>query len=112
MSRRIRFSIALSALLLGLTLVLPADSAAAETYRFDATSLEVRNLIGTVTVESGGSDFEVEVNLRGADASRLKVETDDGRSATLAVRFPVEETSRFVYPELGSRSTTTFNIPF
>lgn len=51
---------------------------------------EIWNLAGHVSVEAGsGSDVEVEVRRRGADAERLRIETGplDGR-ATLRVIFP------------------------
>lgn len=73
-----------------------------ETFRFDAESLSVANLIGAVTVEGhDGSGFEVLVEVRGSDAAadRVEFETDDGRRARLTVHFPDED--RFVYPELG-----------
>lgn len=73
-----------------------------ETFRFDAESLRVSNLIGAVDVEGhDGDGFEVLVEIRGADAAAdlVEFETDEGRRARLAVRFPDED--RFVYPELG-----------
>lgn len=78
-----------------------------------ASNLTVYNVIGEVQVRgSSGSDFEVRVNVRGADASpdRVHVEVKEGDRAELAVVFPLDEVSSFVYPRLGKDSRTTFSM--
>ena len=76
-----------------------------------ADRLELDNLIGKVSVVGhSGADFEVEVRAQGRDATRdnLTVETREGSRAGVAIRFPRED--RFVYPRLGARSKTRFDL--
>ena len=80
----------------------------------DAEHLVLVNLIGEVVVEGhGGSEFEVEVRVRGDDADRdlIQVDLDRGRTAELVIEFPVERESHFVYPRMGRRSNTSFQVP-
>ena len=61
-----------------------------------ADTLTLNNLIGEVVVEGhGGSGFEVEISVQGADADPELIEVDlqDGSNATLSVYFPVDQTS-------------------
>lgn len=94
----------------------PASPAAAdfdEHATFDGSSLKIVNLIGTVQVEGhNGSDFEVDVHVRGRDATpqQVTVETHNGNEAELVVRFPIDSVDRFVYPELGN-SRTKLRVP-
>ena len=78
-----------------------------ESYRFDADSLSISNLIGKVQISRAtGDDFEVEVSVRGADGTRENVRLDEdtrGSRARLAVRFPVDDERRYVYPEFSRR---------
>ncbi len=101
------------ALLLTLASTLPAAADFEERATFDSSSLKIVNLIGTVQVEGhNGSAFEVDVQVRGRDATRqqVTVETRDGSEAELVIRFPVDEVDRFIYPELGN-SRTKLNLP-
>jgi hypothetical protein len=80
---------------------------------FDAGELRINNLIGEIRVEGhGGGSFEVEVNVRGRDASpeRMEIRADKGARATLSVVFPLNEERNYVYPKLGSRSKTSFTV--
>ena len=78
-----------------------------ESYRFDAESLTVSSLIGKVDIGAAtGSQFEVEVFVRGADGvpGNIKLEESTrGSRARLAVEFPVDEERRYVYPEFSRR---------
>ena len=78
-----------------------------ESYRFDAESLTVSSLIGKVDIgPATGSQFEVEVSVRGADGvpGNIKLEESTrGSRARLAVEFPVDEERRYVYPEFSRR---------
>ena len=90
----------------------PAAEKAAEQHRsFEAKRLELRNLVGRVTVTGNrGAAFEVTVKPGGKDAAsgvpELVVE-EHGDRAELTLRFP--EAKRFVYPALGSGTTTSFD---
>jgi len=95
--------------------LLSATAAAGEfTESFDlrADELKVINLIGEVLLEpADGDDFEVQVRVRGSDASRehIEFELDEGSDATLRVVFPLDNERRYVYPALGrGKSTLTF----
>ena len=98
----------------GLALVLvasalPAAEREAERHSFRADRLHVRNLIGQVSVEGhAGPGFEVEVRFGGADHTpdRLRVDTRDGRDASVEIVFPIEESRRYVYPRLGGGETS------
>ena len=84
-----------------------------EQLSISASSLRLANLIGEIRVEGHrGSDFEIEIHVRGEDASRdrIRIETKEGRDAEVAILFPIDEETRYVYPELGSNSRTTFRI--
>jgi len=103
------------ALSLAMALVLAAGTVQAdefdETFTFDAPLLRVSNLIGEIKIEGhAGSGFEVVAQVRGADASadEIQFETDTGKDAMLEVVFPDED--RFVYPRMGARSRSTFNM--
>ena len=78
-----------------------------ESYRFDAESLTVSSLIGKVDIgPATGSQFEVEVSVRGADGvpGNIKLEESTrGSRSRLAVEFPVDEERRYVYPEFSRR---------
>lgn len=100
--------------LLGLLLLLfvaPARADYSQEFHFDAQELRVTNLIGEITVEGhDGSGFEVEVHVRGEDATdgTVTFEREDGRESDFHIVFPVDEEDRYVYPEMGRRSRTTF----
>ena len=88
-------------------LAVPAFGEFDESYRFDADSLSVSSLIGKVDIgPATGSQFEVEVAVRGADGTRENIRLDQskrGSRARLAVEFPVDEERRYVYPEFSRR---------
>jgi len=86
-------------------------SAQAETTTFDAKSLLIVNLIGEIEVVGhSGDKFEVETQILGEDADQVELETEEGRSALLLVKFPLDEERDYVYPKLGRRSRTSFSI--
>lgn len=99
-----------AAVLLGASLI-GAATADAQTDRRTLSGRDVRvsNLVGTVTVESGGAgDVTVEVTRRGSDASRLSIDVGSvGGVQTLRVVFPEDD---IIYPELGRRSSSTFSV--
>jgi hypothetical protein len=67
------------------------------------------NLIGEIRVEAaGGSQFEIDVALRGRDGGPSVAHFDqaDGADAYLSIQFPVEKERAYVYPALGNGSTS------
>ena len=88
-----------------------AAAAGAQTERRTLTGNEVRiyDLVGSVTVESGTvSDVTVEVTMRGADASKLRIEAGTDRGVpSLGIVFPDDD---IIYPELGRSSNWTFSM--
>lgn len=88
-------------------LAVPAFGEFDESHRFDADSLTVSSLIGKIEIgPAAGSQFEVEVSVRGRDGTRDNIRLDQdtrGSRARLAVEFPVEEERRYVYPEFSRR---------
>ncbi len=100
-----------------LTGMLPADGALAgefeKRFTLDGNELTLANLIGEITLErAGGSQFEVEVFVRGDDADEDLIEftVDEGRVCKLAIEFPIEDERRYVYPELGRNSNCTITV--
>jgi hypothetical protein len=84
-----------------------------ESFTFDSEELRISNLVGEVRVEGhDGSDFEVVVNVQGSDAERDLIEFDveEGRHATLAIIFPVDEEEDYVYPRWGHNSRSQFRL--
>jgi len=99
----------LSGVLLLITLAVPAHAGFDLQQTAAADRLIVRNLIGEISVLGhNGRDFEIEVSVQGGDASRDSVRIDfiEGSAATLNIVFPLDDSMSFVYPELGSGSTT------
>jgi lia operon protein LiaG len=84
-----------------------------ETMRVDGDDLQLVNLIGEVQMVRGsGDEYEIEINVRGADASRdvITIERTGGRDNVVRVVFPVDTEKSFVYPKMGrSKSTISFN---
>jgi hypothetical protein len=113
--RRVQLSAVPIAAALAILTLLSSGTAYADfskEFSFDSKELSVGNLIGEVTVEASTSGkFEVVVDVRGEDATeeRINFETDEGSEATLFVGFPVDESRRYVYPEMG-RGKTNFNF--
>ena len=108
---RFRFCLVLPLILVLLSV--PALAGVEKQHSFSGDNLTVTNLIGTIRVEGhGGSDFEVHVSIEGdaAAADLIRVETREGADAGLAVVFPIEQHTRYVYPELGSSSKTTLSL--
>jgi hypothetical protein len=79
------------------------------TASISADKFVLRNLIGRIEIEGHrGSAFEVEIQVRGADASpdRVTFESDEGAEAELRIVFPLDESRSYVYPRLGSGKST------
>jgi hypothetical protein len=84
-----------------------------ETVKVEARELVVVDLVGHVeVVQGGGNQYEVEVNVKGRDASRDDIDVvveEKGSTTYVRVMFPTEDERRFVYPALG-RGKTTINF--
>ena len=92
-------------LLVGLT----AQAEFSETFSLSGDRLIVSNLIGEVRVESGGSEFQVRVDVKGRDADRddIDIDTREGGTSELMVILP--RSSDYVYPGMGRGSRTTLS---
>ena len=107
-----------TALLLAVLLaVLPAGSVLAgefqREFQFDAKELALSNLIAAIEIAGGsGDEFRVEVNVRGEDAEEglLEFVTQEGSKSSLAVKYPTDKHDRYVYPPMGSSSSTSFTF--
>jgi hypothetical protein len=95
---------------------LPGQPAAAGEFTKQVTlhgkDLLLTDLIGEIDLEqAGGDDFEVEVRVRGKDASAelIDIKVEEGRQAKLMIQFPVEDERRYVYPRMGRGSKTTIS---
>ncbi len=94
-------------LILAGAFVLAAGPLAAQgsRYSLSGSDVAVYNIAGEVRVEPGsGASVVAEVSLRGAGASRLRVDESSGR---LVVAYPSD---RIVYAPLGRHSETTLHI--
>ena len=95
----------------GFSGVFQTRPAAAEPVRHTIPGDEVRiyNLVGNVEIVPGtGPSVIAEVDLQGADASRLRIEKGKIRGyETLRVIYPGD---RIHVPEYGSRTTTTMRV--
>jgi hypothetical protein len=72
------------------------------------------NLVGEIRVEAGtGTEFEIDVAVRGRDAGPNLVRFDqaDGPDAHLFVQYPLKEARTLAYPELGRGSNSSFAAP-
>ncbi len=102
-------------LTLALSLLTVAAATAGDldpTFHIDAKNLAINNLVGEVTVTgTAGDEFVVQARVRGDDAEPGLIDfvLDEGRKSSLNVVFPVDQTHKFVYPELGRGSSTTFS---
>jgi hypothetical protein len=89
-----------------------AETGSAQTFTFDKTELEIRNLIGQIVISGhDGSSFEVEVTFHGedaADGALTVLREEDGDRGQLAVQFPSDRV-KYVYPRLGKNSSTSFS---
>jgi hypothetical protein len=82
-------------------LALPAQAALEETRTFSTDHFTLTNQIGEVRVEGhSGSQFEVVVQIQGADAREGMIRLEAGDDA-LEIVFP-EDQDDFVYPALGT----------
>ena len=81
-------------------------------FTFDGKELLVSNMIGAIKVKEGSSDaFRVLVSVRGEDASEDLLEfivQEDG--SALAIKFPLDDHSKYVYPALGRNSSTSIHF--
>jgi hypothetical protein len=103
----------------GLCVALASWSLVAEAAEFDrnftyqAKRVTVSNLIGSIRVEKAtGTETQVEVHVRGADADAkwIQFDTDDsGTRAGLTIGFPLDQHDQYVYPKLGSGSRSSFS---
>jgi hypothetical protein len=112
MSIRIPLRAAAAAVAFTLTaVVIPAslEAQASGTFRVQGDRVEIYNIAGAVTVQSGsGSAVVVDIDARGADADELNVETGPiGRAETLRVIYPDD---RIVYPGRRGRGRTQFRV--
>ena len=109
--RTFKLGTALVALLMVAVLGGPARAEFSERLSFEGRELIVHNLIGEIKVKGGGGSFDVLVNVQGRDGTpeNIEVLADDGGTGKLTIRYPKGQ-SRFVYPRLGSRSSTSFSI--
>ena len=81
-------------------------------FTFDSSELRLANLIGQVEVKAAsGDEFRITVRVLGEDATeeRVQFEEGGGRRAELAILFPIDESNRYVYPQMGSNSRTKFS---
>jgi hypothetical protein len=83
-------------------------------FSINGDRLVLVNLVGEVKVEPAtGSSFEVDVAVRGKDATADLVRFDqaDGADAHLCVQFPLGKEDKFVYPGIGHFSDSSFEAP-
>lgn len=102
--------------LLFLLTLLAATAQAAEfqkEFSFDAKELLVSNMIGRVELVPGEGDaIVVSVFVRGRDAAEelLEFVVEEGSQSALAIKFPLDDHTKYVYPELGAHSSTTIHF--
>lgn len=100
--------------LLPMLLLLLAGLARAQerSFVFEGESLQVSNLIGQVQVRpTTGDQIRVSVKMGGQDAQAdlLQYKTKQGDHSELHIIFPTKKHKKYVYPELGDHSRTSFN---
>ena len=81
-------------------------------FSFGSNELRVANLIGSIDIKpASGDEFKVTIVVKGDDASPdlVNFEESGGRRSELAILFPIDESSRYVYPPLGANSRTQFS---
>jgi hypothetical protein len=83
-----------------------ASAALEERATFSSDRLTLRNVIGEIRVEGGGSEFQVLVTISGRDAKEGLIELDKSDDQ-LEIRFPPGQ-KEYVYPRLGRGSDTSF----
>ena len=82
-------------------------------FTFDGRELLVSNMIGAIKVKEGSSDaFRVLISVRGEDASEdlLEFIVEEGGNNALAIKFPLDDHTKYVYPALGRNSSTTIHF--
>ncbi len=112
MNRRLSTAVVASLILLLVASVTQAREFE-RTFTFDNNDLKVVNMIGAVkVVAADGSDFQITVTVRGEDATEdfLEMESLDVDGDVLAIRFPTDDHSNYVYPEMGRNSKTTIQF--
>ena len=102
----------LAVAVLAATSAAQAETGSAQTFTFDQTELEIRNLIGQIAVSGhDGPAFEVLVTFHGKDAAdgAMKVIREEhGDRGQLAIQFPSDR-GKYVYPPMGRNSSTSFS---
>ncbi len=102
---------------IALTACWPSTSQAqefSESFRFGEDHFCLVNMVGAISIEpASGSEFEVEVTVRGDDAEPglLEFDADRGRNSELVILFPLENERTYVYPRLGRWSNSSFRYP-
>jgi lia operon protein LiaG len=92
-------------LLAGVLPAAPLGAQSPQRYELQGSAVEIYNLVGSALIEAGtGSGVQVEVTRGGADAGRLKVDTDGG---TLRVIFPGD---RIRYSRMEHGGSTTLRV--
>jgi len=103
------------AFLILFTLLASAASAAEfeKEFTFDGKELLVSNMIGKIEVVACSSDvFRVLVSVQGEDAEEglLEFVAEEGSRSALAIKFPLDDHTKYTYPALGRNSSTTFHF--
>lgn len=112
MIRRVLYSALVVSVLLGGAVSVASAGEFNRDFTFESDDLKIVNMIGAVEVVAAKGDaFEVQVMVRGEDASEdfLEFVTLEDDGDVLAVRFPLKQHRKYVYPELGSGSKTTIH---
>jgi hypothetical protein len=110
----IPFTLPLAAFFVATMLIGPAPAAVFEReFTFEAKELLVSSMIGQVeVVESPSASFRVLVSVQGEDAAAdlLEFVTDEGSKSALAIKFPLDDHTKYVYPALGRNSSSTIHF--
>ncbi|MEN8006024.1 MAG: DUF4097 family beta strand repeat-containing protein [Candidatus Krumholzibacteriota bacterium] len=82
-------------------------------FTFEGKELLVSNMIGAIKIKEGSSaGFRVLVSIRGEDAAEHLLDfmvEDDGKN-TLAIKFPLDDHTKYTYPALGRNSSSTIHF--
>ncbi len=82
-------------------------------FTFDGKELLVSNMIGAIKIKEGSSDvFRVLISVQGEDAREELLEfiTEEGSQSALAIKFPLDDHTKYVYPALGRNSSTSIHF--
>lgn len=77
-------------------------------------SLSIVNLVGEIRIEAGtGSDFEIDVAVRGRDAGPdvIRFDQANGSDAHLYIQYPLKKEKTFIYAGMGHGSNSSFGAP-